>query len=78
MGREYFAPSNESLDEEVVKYFLPIRLVAQLRRLIGVLEAKNKTDQQTMLALKDAIEKRSEKIGEYQDRIRRVYNQINN
>ena len=67
-----------SKDEEVIKYFLPIRLIAQLRRRIGVLEAEYKTDQQTVLELKDAIEKRSEKIFEYQERIRIVSNQMNN
>ena len=66
-----------SKDERDVKYFLPIRLIAQLRRLIAVLEAENKTDEQKLLELKDAIGKRGEKIIEYQERIRSVSNQMN-
>ena len=44
-----------------VKCFLPIRYIAQLRRLITVMEAEIISDEQMVLECKEAIDKRREK-----------------
>ena len=44
-----------------VNCFLPIRYIAQLRRLITVMEAEIISDEQMVLECKEAIDKRREK-----------------
>ena len=55
-----------------VNCFLPIRYIAQLRRLITVMEAEIISDEQMVLECKESIDKRREKILEYQETIDNV------
>ena len=59
-----------------VNCFLPIRYIAQLRRLITVMEAEIISDEQMVLECKEAIDKRREKILEYQETINNVKKQL--
>ena len=70
--------SNSIRNEGVVKYFLPIRSIDQLRRQIKFNEEENVRDEQTILVCAEAIGRRKKKISEYQERIidiqKHVYN----
>ncbi|PWA34026.1 hypothetical protein CTI12_AA612580 [Artemisia annua] len=58
--------SNSKRAQVDVNCFLPIRYIAQLRRLITGMEAEIISDEQMVLECKEAIDKRREKILEYQ------------
>ena len=62
----------------VVKDFLPIRYIGQLRRLITVMEAEIVSDEELLLVCKEAIDQRREKILEYQETINNVRKQMDN
>ena len=51
------------------KYFLPLRQIGQLRRLIKLKDAKNVRDKQTTFECKEAIDQRTKLILECQERI---------
>ena len=70
--------SNSNGDHIAVKYFLPIRLIAQLRRLISLMEAENKKDKQKIMECEEAIQRRCEKIVEYRERMNDVQKQMEN
>ena len=61
-----------------VNCFLLIRYIAQLRRLITVMEVEIISDEQMVLECKEAIDKRREKILEYQETINNVKKQLDN
>ena len=61
-----------------VNFFLPIRYIAQLRRLITVMEAEIISDEQMVLECKETIDQRREKILEYQETINNVKKQMDN
>ena len=70
--------SNSKRNHGVVKYFLPIRSIDELRGLIKVNEAENVRDEQTILGCVEPIDQRKNKILEYQERIIDIQKQIDN
>ncbi|PWA41668.1 hypothetical protein CTI12_AA537670 [Artemisia annua] len=64
--------SNSKRAQVDVNCFLPIRYIAQLRRLITGMEAEIISDEQMVLECKEAIDKRREKMLEYQQTINNV------